>query len=214
MLSAFQKHTCRCFREETHSEKYTDPCKTHHTQPLTPRYWTDTTQTPSRDGRLRNTPSHTARHDTPSHRQTRLAAVPDGQTLRQCQTYRKYTAYAGADLVHKPTQIYYTQVLSPAEIHRPTPARRAQTPPITQTPPLHLPQRQQTADPGRPPPGLAHPGSQDTHSQETHEQTHTHAHTLAVTLQPHRNTGYPGPCLPGAHVYKLLFSRLHEASFH
>lgn len=33
----------------------------------------------------------------------------------------------------------------------------------------------------------------------------THIHRLTVTFHPHRNTGNPGLCLPGANVYKLLF---------
>lgn len=41
---------------------------------------------------------------------------------------------------------------------------------------------------------------------QTHTHTRTHADTQAVTFHPHRNTGNPGPCLPGADVYKLLFS--------
>ena len=162
VLSAFQKHTCRRIREETHSEKYTDPRKIHHTCLLTPPV-TGQTQHRLTPSRRRQAPKHTL-----THRQTRLAATQrwtdPGDSLRRIGSTR---AYAGADLVHKPTQTHYTQVLAPAEIHRPTPARQAQTPPITQTPPLCLPQRQQTADPGSLTRACTH-GLTDTHSQETH----------------------------------------------
>lgn len=129
---------------QTHA-RYTTRVSSH--PPLLDRPNTDT---PSRRRQAqKHTLTHRQTRHTLTHRQTRLAAsqrwTDPGDSVRRIGSTR---AYAGADLVHKPTQTHYTQVLSPAEIHRPSPARRAQTPPITQTPPLHLPQRQQTADPG------------------------------------------------------------------
>lgn len=157
---------------QTHA-RHTTRVSSH--PPLLDRHNTDT---PSRRRQAqKHTLTHRQTRHTLTHRQTRLAAsqrwTDPGDSVRRIGSTR---AYAGADLVHKPTQTHYTQVLSPAEIHRPTPARQAQTPPITQTPPLHLPQRQQTADPGSPTRACT-PGLPDTHSQETHVNRHTHTHT-------------------------------------
>lgn len=151
VLSAFQKHTCGHLREETRSEKYTDPRKIHHTCLLTP------TVTGQTQHRLTPSRRRQARKHTLTHCQTRLAVsqrwTHPGDSLRHIGST---CAYAGA---YKPTQTRYPQVLTPADPPLPGGHRHCPSPRHLHCV-CHKDSKQQTQ--------ACTPGLTDTHSQETH----------------------------------------------